>query len=148
MRDQGYDVDPNMNWAKLVDELISKHVEPTITHPTFLMDYPIELSPFAKLHAKDTRLTERFELVVQGMEVANAFTELQDPRDQRTRLEKQHEQKERGDDEAQPYDPGFIEALEYGMPPTGGIGIGIDRLMMLLTKQKTIREVVLFPALK
>lgn len=135
-------------WPQMVDEIVSKHVEPALVNPTFLMDYPKELSPFAKTHREDDRLTERFELVMGGMEVANAFTELNDPREQRKRLLEQAAYRQSGDDEAPPYDESFIRALEYGMPPTGGIGIGIDRITMLLTNQETIREVVLFPTLK
>lgn len=132
------------SWAKLVDELVSKHVEPTLTEPTMLLDYPVELSPFAKRHRADQRLVERFEAYVGGIEVANAFTELNDPDEQRRRFEAQRA----GDDEAQPYDESFLQALEQGMPPTGGIGIGIDRLVMVLTGRRSIREVVLFPAMR
>ncbi len=132
------------SWAKLVDELVSKHVEPTLTEPTLLLDYPVELSPFAKRHRADQRLVERFEAYVGGIEVANAFTELNDPDEQRRRFEAQRA----GDDEAQPYDESFLQALEQGMPPTGGIGIGIDRLVMVLTGRRSIREVVLFPAMR
>ncbi len=136
------------SWPQLVDELVTKHVEPTLTAPTFLFDYPVELSPFAKRHRSDERLVERFEAYIGGMEVANAFTELNDPDEQRRRFETQRELARRGDEEAQPYDESFLEALEYGMPPTGGIGIGIDRLVMVMTGQRSIREVVLFPAMR
>ncbi len=132
------------DWAKLVDELVSKHVEPTLTEPTMLLDYPVELSPFAKRHRSDPRLVERFEAYVGGIEIANAFTELNDPDEQRRRFEAQRA----GDDEAQPYDESFLQALEQGMPPTGGIGVGIDRLVMVLTGRRSIREVVLFPAMR
>ena len=135
-------------WAKLVDHLLSKYVEPFLIQPTFLMDYPVELSPFAKRHREHEGLTERFEAFCQGMEIANAFTELNDPDDQRERFEAQQRYAAAGDDETTPYDEVFVVALEHGMPPTGGIGIGIDRLTMVLTGKTTIREVVLFPALR
>jgi lysyl-tRNA synthetase class 2 len=136
------------SWPQLVDELVSKHVEPTLIEPTFLFDYPVEISPLAKRHRSQEGLVERFEAFIAGMEVANAFTELNDPDDQRGRFEEQRALAAGGDEEAQPYDEAYIHALEYGMPPTGGIGFGIDRMAMILTGQKTIREVVLFPAMR
>ncbi len=135
-------------WAQLVDDLLSKFVEPDLQQPTIVMDYPVELSPFAKVHRSEPGLVERFECFAGGMEFSNAFTELNDPDDQRARFEEQKRQTAQGDEEAQPYDEDFIQALEHGMPPTGGIGIGIDRLVMLLTGQRSIRDVVLFPAMR
>jgi len=148
MRARGLAAPVHDSWPALVDELVSKHVEPTLLAPTFLFDYPVELSPLAKAHRDTPGLVERFEAFVGGMEVANAFTELNDPDEQRRRFEGQRRLAVAGDDEAQPYDAGFIEALEYGMPPTGGIGIGIDRLVMIMTQSRSIREVVLFPAMR
>ena len=134
--------------AKRMDDLLSKHVEPKLVSPTFVVDYPIELSPFAKDHRETPGLVERFECFAGGMEFANAFTELNDPDEQRARFEQQQRHTAEGDDEAQPYDEDYINALEQGMPPTGGIGVGIDRLVMLLSGRSTIREVVLFPAMR
>jgi lysyl-tRNA synthetase class 2 len=148
MRDRGLEVSDEDSWPQLVDELLSKHVEPTLEQPTFLLDFPVALSPFAKRHRSVDGLVERFEAYVGGMEIANAFTELNDPDEQRRRFEEQRALARRGDLEAQPFDEGFLQALEYGMPPTGGIGIGIDRLVMVLTGRHSIREVVLFPAMR
>jgi lysyl-tRNA synthetase, class II len=136
------------SWPDLVDDLLSKHVEPAITDPVFLVDYPVELSPFAKAHRSEPGLVERFEAFAGGMEIANAFTELNDPDDQRARFEAQVRLAAEGSEETQPFDEAFLEALEQGMPPTGGVGLGIDRVVMLLTGRHSIREVVLFPAMR
>ena len=135
-------------WAKRVDTLLSKEVEPDLRDPTFILDYPKELSPFAKDHRSEAGLVERFECFAAGIEFANAFTELNDPDEQRARFEQQRADQAAGDEETQPFDEDYIAALEHGMPPTGGIGIGIDRLVMILSGRETIREVVLFPALR
>ena len=135
-------------WAKRVDDLLSKAVEPDLQDPTFILDYPKELSPFAKDHRSEAGLVERFECFAAGMEFANAFTELNDPDEQRARFEQQRADEAAGDEETQPYDEDYVRALEHGMPPTGGIGIGIDRLVMILSGRRSIREVVLFPAMR
>jgi lysyl-tRNA synthetase, class II len=148
MREHDIPVPEGDTWPQLVDKLLSKHVEPKLIDPTLLFDYPVELSPFAKRHRSVPGLVERFEAYIGGMEISNAFTELNDPDEQRQRFEQQRALAGAGDQDAQPYDEAFIQALEYGMPPTGGIGVGIDRLVMVLTGQRSIREVVLFPAMR
>src|SRR4051794_16588626 len=148
MSDRGLEVPDEPNWAALVDHLVSKHVEPTLAEPTIIHDYPVELSPFAKRHRSHDGLVERFEAFADGMEFANAFSELNDPDDQRARFDEQVRHAAAGDENAPPFDTDYIYSLEHGMPPTGGVGIGIARLTMLLPGQRTIREVVLSPALK
>lgn len=144
----GVELGDDVGWGKLVDTLFSKRVEPGLIEPTFILDYPVELSPFAKGHRDKPGVVERWEAFLGGVEIANSFTELNDPDEQRRRFEQQAEELARGDDEAQPYDEAFIEALEQGMPPTGGVGLGIDRLVMMLTNTSSLREVVLFPAMR
>jgi lysyl-tRNA synthetase class 2 len=147
-RARDVELDPSETWPKMVDSLLSKYVEPKLEQPTFVMDYPIELSPFAKAHRSEPGLVERWECFAAGIEISNAFTELNDPDEQRARFEEQGRQTAAGDDETQPYDEDFVRALEHGMPPTGGVGLGIDRLVMILSGRTSIREVVLFPAMR
>jgi lysyl-tRNA synthetase, class II len=137
-----------LTWPELVDELFSKVVEPTLVQPTFVVDYPKEISPLAKDHRSEPGLVERFEAFAGGLEIANAFSELNDPDEQRARFEAQRRFAAEGHDEAMPFDEAFLQALEHGMPPAGGIGVGVDRLVMLLTGRRSLREVVLFPAMR
>lgn len=145
---KGIALPPQRNWGKLVEKLFEERVEPTLIQPTFILDYPVEISPLAKKKPEDPRLVERFEFFIGGMECGNAFTELNDPLDQRERFLAQGRASQAGDEEAHPMDEDFITAMEHGMPPTGGLGIGIDRLVMLFTDQSSIREVILFPQLR
>ena len=146
--ERGIELDEADSWPQLVDELLSKHVEPKLTDPTFVMDYPVELSPFAKRHRSEEGLVERWECFAGGIEIANAFSELNDPDDQRARFEEQQRLSAAGDEETQPYDEDYVRALEQGMPPTSGVGLGIDRLVMLLAGRSSLREVILFPAMR
>ena len=147
-KEKGMDVDETMGKGKLIDELFGEFCEGTFIQPTFITDYPVEMSPLTKMHRSKPGLTERFELMVNGKEVANAYSELNDPIDQEMRFKEQMRLSEKGDDEAMIIDHDFLRALQYGMPPTSGIGIGIDRLTMLMTGQETIQEVILFPQMK
>jgi lysyl-tRNA synthetase class 2 len=142
------EVDPQKDKGRLIDELISTFVEPNLIQPTFLVDYPVEMSPLAKAKPDNDRLVERFEGFAGGMEIANAFTELNDPIEQRERFIRQQKERKVEAEVEEVIDEDFLLALEYGMPPTGGLGVGIDRLVMLLTGQQSIREVILFPQLK
>ena len=147
-KDMGIEIDPSMGKGKIIDEIFGEKCEGTYIQPTFITDYPIEMSPLTKRHRNNPELTERFELMVNGKELCNAYSELNDPIDQYERFVEQMRLSEKGDDEAMIIDHDFIRALEYGMPPTSGMGIGMDRLVMLMTGQTTIQEVLLFPQMK
>jgi lysyl-tRNA synthetase class 2 len=147
-KSMGIEVNETMGKGKLIDEIFGEKCEGNFIQPTFITDYPIEMSPLCKKHRDNPELTERFELMINGKEVANAYSELNDPIDQRERFEDQLKLSEKGDDEAMFIDQDFLRALEYGMPPTSGMGIGIDRLVMLLTNNASIQEVLFFPQMK
>lgn len=147
-KEAGADVAPDTVWPRIVDELMKTFVRPNLIQPTFLIDYPVELSPLAKRAPNSVTTVERFQVFIGGLELCNAYTELNDPMDQLARFEEQVIDREAGDMDAMPYDEDYIQALMYGMPPTGGFGIGVDRLTMLLTDQQSIREVILFPTMR
>ena len=146
--DLGIETDPSMGKGKLIDEIFGEKAEPNYIQPTFIKDYPLEMSPLCKKHRENPELTERFELMVNGKELANAYTELNDPIDQLERFKEQLKLSEKGDDEAMFIDMDFVRALEYGMPPTSGMGIGMDRLTMIMTNQPSIQDVLFFPQMK
>jgi lysyl-tRNA synthetase class 2 len=146
LQTRGVEVGQDRTWAQLVDKAITAYVEPRLIEPTILYDYPIELSPFARSTDDDPSITERFEFYVGGMELGNAFSELNDAEEQAQRFSMQAEEGAGGNVEAEQGDPDYVEALSYGMPPTGGLGLGIDRLAMVLAAKESIRDVILFPA--
>jgi lysyl-tRNA synthetase class 2 len=147
-KNMGIEVDETMGKGKLIDEIFGAKCEGNFIQPTFITDYPVEMSPLTKKHRSKPGLVERFELFVNGKEIANAYTELNDPIDQRERFEDQLALAARGDDEAMAYDHDFVRSLEYAMPPTSGLGVGIDRLTMMLTNQQSIQEVLFFPQMR
>ena len=148
-KDLNVEIDDTMGKGKIIDSIFGDKCEPNFIQPTFIIDYPKEMSPLTKVHRKNKDLTERFELIVNGKEIANAYSELNDPIDQKERFEKQLELSKKGDQEAAEFiDYDFLRALEYGMPPTSGIGIGIDRLVMLMTNNSSIQEVLFFPQMR
>jgi len=148
LQERDVDVSHDPTWAKLIDHAHSRFVEPSLIQPTILHDYPIELSPFARTTDDDPTIVERFEYFVAGMELGNAFTEINDSEEQAERFSFQEGEREAGDAEAEGGDPDYVEALSYGMPPTSGIGLGIDRFAMVLTGRESIRDAILFPALR
>jgi lysyl-tRNA synthetase class 2 len=139
---------PGLGWGGLIAELFEELVQDTLVQPTFVLGHPVEVSPLARRRTSDPRLTDRFELMIAGQELANAFSELNDPDDQRARFEDQARARAAGDEETHPMDEDFLAALEYGFPPTGGMGLGVDRLAAILTDQASIRDVILFPSLR
>ncbi len=147
-RRAGVDVDPAMTHGRILDEVVSDKVQPTLVNPTFLVDHPREISPLAKAKRGDPDVVERFELIVAGMEIANSFSEQNDPLEQRRAFDQQMDLRGRGDQEAQVVDHDYLRALEMGMPPTGGVGVGVDRLVMILTNSRSIRDVILFPQMR
>ena len=142
------EISPDMGKGKVIDAIFGDKCEKHYVQPTFITDYPIEMSPLCKKHRDDERLTERFELFINGTEIANAYSELNDPIDQKERFEDQLGLQKKGDDEAMFIDKDFVRSLEYGMPPTSGMGIGMDRLVMLLTGKTSIQEVIFFPQMR
>jgi lysyl-tRNA synthetase class 2 len=147
-KDLHIETDPSMGVGKLIDEIFGEYCEKHLIQPTFITDYPVETSPLTKRHRENPNLTERFELFVNGKELCNAYSELNDPIDQLERFKEQVKLKDKGDDEAMFIDMDFVRALEYGMPPTSGMGIGIDRLAMLMTNNASIQDVLLFPQMR
>ena len=147
-RSLGLDLDSRMGLGKILTEIFDEVVEPHLWHPTFITQYPTEVSPLSRKNDSDPEVVDRFELFIVGRELANAFNELNDPLDQRERFEQQLAEKEAGDEEAHAMDDDYVRALEFGLPPTAGEGIGIDRLIMLLTDSASIRDVILFPQLR
>ena len=148
IKEKNIKISKDLNYGNLLDKVFSYYVEPKLIHPTFIYNYPIEISPLAKESREKKGIVERFELFINGMEIANSFTELNNPIEQRKRLVNQSKLRDLGDEEAQVIDEDFIKAMEHGMPPTGGVGLGIDRLTMLLTGSKSIKDVILFPAMR
>lgn len=148
IKNKSLNINPKLSYGKLIMELFEKLVEPNLISPTFILNFPTEISPLSRKNDRDQKIVDRFEFIAGGIEIANAFSELNDPFDQRERFEMQIKEKEKGDEEAHLMDEDFIKALEYGMPPAAGEGIGIDRLVMILTNQTNIREVILFPLLR
>jgi lysyl-tRNA synthetase class 2 len=147
-KEKDIEIDESRGRGKIIDDIFKETVQPNLIQPTFITDHPVEMSPLAKIHRDNPKLTERFQPYICGFEMGNAFSELNDPLDQRQRFEAQKKLSKLGDKEAQMLDEDFLRAMEHGMPPTGGLGFGVDRLVMFLTNQSNIRDVVLFPLLR